>query len=227
MKPHTVSPLVVAGEITVDGAKYPHLRRAVERGKTLLDQHLGEWARVAELRRTGQTSAAEKLLRDLLGIKPEPMSEETKSVLRAKRAAMTDEEKRAEREKRKADRVLKRLAARAAGKGNPNPVEDAMAKKSVAKSVKGAKAAAKVKPERKSPPAKKGERDPRLPAPGTTFTREYKGKSLQVKVLEAGFQFEGEQFPSLTALALKITGAKAISGPRFFNLDQPKPVEAK
>ena len=55
-------PLVVRGEIAVDAAKFPALRRALERGKALLDQHKDDWIRVTELRRTGQAIAADRLL---------------------------------------------------------------------------------------------------------------------------------------------------------------------
>ena len=62
-------------------------------------------------------------------------------------------------------------------------------------------------------------RDPRLPAPGTTITRIYKGKELRLTVLDDGFRFEGETYRSLTAAALKATGYPAISGPHFWKLD--------
>ena len=58
-----------------------------------------------------------RLVRDLLGIKPPAMSEETKQALRARPAEMTVDEKRAERERRKTDRMLKRLAATSRRKG--------------------------------------------------------------------------------------------------------------
>ncbi len=61
-------------------------------------------------------------------------------------------------------------------------------------------------------------RDPRLPAPGTTLTRTYKGKELKVAVLEDGFRFEGETFRSLSALAMKITGYGAVNGVSWFGL---------
>ena len=215
--------LIVQGQVAVDGAKFPALRRALERGRDLAAKERDGWARVAELRRAGQGQAADRLVKDLLGVKGDPMPEDVKAVLRAKRAAMTDDEKRAEREKRKADRVIKRLAARRPSAGTTTNTEvDVMAKsKKAAKS----KAEPKVKAERKPKAAK--ERDPRIPAPGNTIDRKYKGKDLSVKVLEAGFEFEGTQYPSLTALALKITGAKAISGPRFFNLVEPQSVGTK
>jgi DUF2924 family protein len=218
-------PLVVKGEIVVDGGKFPALRRALERGRDLTAKQRDGWGQVAELRRTRQDAAADKLIKQLLGVKGDPMPDDVKAALRAKRAAMTEEEKRAEREERRTNRVLQRLAARAVGhsNGTETPKEDDMAtktaKKSVAKSVKVAKSK-----EPKSPRAAKApkERDPRIPSPGNTIERKYKGKDLSVKVLEQGFEFEGKTYSSLTALALKITGAKAISGPRFFNLDAPK-----
>jgi hypothetical protein len=63
-----------------------------------------------------------------------------------------------------------------------------------------------------------GQRDPRLPKPGTTLERVYKGKKLLVRVLEDGFEYEGRPFKSLSALAQHITGAKAINGYLWFRL---------
>ncbi len=39
--------------------------------------------------------------------------------------------------------------------------------------------------------------NPRLPLPGTILTRPYKGRTLQIKVLAQGFEFEGERYKSL------------------------------
>lgn len=63
-----------------------------------------------------------------------------------------------------------------------------------------------------------GGRDPRLPKVGTTIEREYKGKKLHVTVAEDGFTFSGKSYKSLSALAARITGAKAINGYLFFML---------
>jgi hypothetical protein len=57
----------------------------------------------------------------------------------------------------------------------------------------------------------------RLPIPGTMITRPYKGKSLIVKVLPRGFEFEGEVFKSLSAVAKAITG-QHCNGYFFFRL---------
>jgi hypothetical protein len=59
----------------------------------------------------------------------------------------------------------------------------------------------------------------RLPPPGTILTREYKGQRLQVKVLAQGFEFEGETYKSLSAVAKVITGSHT-SGNLFFRLNQ-------
>src|ERR1700690_2685855 len=67
-----------------------------------------------------------------------------------------------------------------------------------------------------SPPARVAT-DPRLPPPGSLMTRLYKGRQLQVTVLEGGFSFEGKVFASLSALAKAITGSHC-NGFQFFGL---------
>jgi hypothetical protein len=57
--------------------------------------------------------------------------------------------------------------------------------------------------------------DGRLPPPGTILTRVYKGATLQVKVLPQGFEFEGEVYTSLSAVAKAITGSHC-NGYLFF-----------
>jgi hypothetical protein len=58
-----------------------------------------------------------------------------------------------------------------------------------------------------------------LPPPGSAITRVYKGETLEVKVLAEGFEFEGEVYKSLSAVAKKITGSHC-SGNLFFGLKQ-------
>src|SRR5271155_3952365 len=62
-----------------------------------------------------------------------------------------------------------------------------------------------------------GKGTPRATTPGTVITRLYKGKTLQVRVLPKGFAFEGTTYPSLSAVALAITGAH-WNGRLFFRL---------
>ncbi len=62
-------------------------------------------------------------------------------------------------------------------------------------------------------------RPARKPLPdGTVITRTYKGKHLQVRVLANGFEFEGAEYASLSALAQAITGAH-WNGRLFFGLN--------
>lgn len=56
------------------------------------------------------------------------------------------------------------------------------------------------------------------PRPGTVITREYKGQTLQVAVKKDGFEFEGEHYKTLSALAKKITGSHT-SGNLFFRVN--------
>jgi len=60
-------------------------------------------------------------------------------------------------------------------------------------------------------------RDPRLPAVGAAITKRYKGRTLQVVVLADGFEYEGQRFRTLSAVAKAITGSH-INGFRFFSL---------
>jgi hypothetical protein len=59
--------------------------------------------------------------------------------------------------------------------------------------------------------------DPRLPTPGTAIVRSYKGRDLRVLVLSDGFEFEGERYKTLTAVAEHVTGSH-VNGFRFFRL---------
>jgi len=59
--------------------------------------------------------------------------------------------------------------------------------------------------------------DSRVPMTGSAITRVYKGETLEVKVLPAGFEYEGEAYKSLSAVAKKITGSHT-NGYLFFRL---------
>ena len=56
-----------------------------------------------------------------------------------------------------------------------------------------------------------------LPLPGTILTRWYKGQNLSVQVLRHGFEYEGQVYKSLSAVAKAITGSHP-SGFLFFRL---------
>jgi len=53
---------------------------------------------------------------------------------------------------------------------------------------------------------------------GDVITRNWRGTDYTVKRVDGGFEFAGKVESSLTAIAKIITGARAISGPRFFGV---------
>ena len=55
----------------------------------------------------------------------------------------------------------------------------------------------------------------RLPPPGCMIRRTYQGRQITVRVLEKGFEYEGQQYRSLSAVAFAVTGAK-WNGNLFF-----------
>lgn len=60
-------------------------------------------------------------------------------------------------------------------------------------------------------------RDSRLPLPGTTLTRAYRGATIRVTVLEDGFEYERKRYRSLSAVAKTVTGSH-WNGMQFFGL---------
>jgi len=65
----------------------------------------------------------------------------------------------------------------------------------------------KAEPSRGAPP----------PMAGSVITKEYHGRQLRVLVRENGFEFEGQRFGSLSAVARHITGTQ-WNGKRFFGV---------
>ena len=53
--------------------------------------------------------------------------------------------------------------------------------------------------------------------PGTVLTREYHGETVTVTVLGSGFEYEGDIYRSLTAVAKAVTGSH-WNGYHFFGL---------
>ena len=54
-------------------------------------------------------------------------------------------------------------------------------------------------------------------SPGAHLVRDWNGRTYRVQVTEAGYVLDGATYPSLSAVARRITGT-AWSGPRFFGL---------
>jgi hypothetical protein len=61
------------------------------------------------------------------------------------------------------------------------------------------------------------EQDSRLPLPGTLLSRKWKGRTLLVEVLAKGFRYEKRHYPSLSAIAVAVTGTR-WNGLAFFGL---------
>jgi hypothetical protein len=63
--------------------------------------------------------------------------------------------------------------------------------------------------------------DGRLPPPGTVLTRMYRGRPHNVTVLPDGFEYDGQVFGTLSAVAKAITGSH-WNGYLFFKIAKPK-----
>lgn len=61
------------------------------------------------------------------------------------------------------------------------------------------------------------ERDSRLPAVGAVITKTYHGQTLEVKVLENGFEYQAKTYKSISRVAMEIV-KRPISGYVFFGL---------
>ncbi len=99
------------------------------------------------------------------------------------------------------------------------------APKKAAKTPAKGKAAPKAAPTPVKAPEPRP-RDSRLPAPGTTITREFNGKEIKVEVLEVGFRYDGKTWRSLSAIAKTVSGT-SWNGFLFFNLQKRPAAPAK
>lgn len=66
---------------------------------------------------------------------------------------------------------------------------------------------------------KSKEWDGRLHAVGTVITKTYHGQTIEVKVLETGFEYQGKTFKSISRVAMEIV-KWPISGYVFFGLSK-------
>jgi hypothetical protein len=64
-------------------------------------------------------------------------------------------------------------------------------------------------------------RDPRLPAVGEVLVKVHRGTEHQVRMMEDGFEYQGERYTSLSKIAKEITGTN-WNGFLFFGLTQRK-----
>ena len=63
------------------------------------------------------------------------------------------------------------------------------------------------------------ERDGRLPAVGSVLTKNYHGQTIEIKVLENGFEYQGKTYKSISRVAMEIV-KRPISGYVFFGLSK-------
>lgn len=61
------------------------------------------------------------------------------------------------------------------------------------------------------------ERDSRLPEVGEIIIKTYHGQTIEVKVLEKGFEYQGKVYKSISRVAMDIV-KRPISGYVFFGL---------
>ena len=70
------------------------------------------------------------------------------------------------------------------------------------------------------------QQDSRLPLPGAMLSRKWKGRTILVEVLAAGFRYENRHYSSLSAVAIAVTGTR-WNGLAFFGLTRPAGGERK
>ena len=68
-------------------------------------------------------------------------------------------------------------------------------------------------------PLEHKERDSRLPAVGSVITKTYHGQTIEVTVLEIGFEYQGKIYKSISRVAMEIV-KRPISGYVFFGLSK-------
>jgi hypothetical protein len=68
--------------------------------------------------------------------------------------------------------------------------------------------------------------DRRVPPPGTVLTRRFRDRTILVKVLQSGFEYEGQRYRSLSAIACHVTGTR-WNGLLFFGLTDRKTQTAR
>jgi hypothetical protein len=70
------------------------------------------------------------------------------------------------------------------------------------------------------------QKDRRLPLPGAMLSRKWKGRTILVEVLAKGFRYENQQYTSLSAIAVAVTGTR-WNGLAFFGLTRTTGGERK
>ena len=74
-------------------------------------------------------------------------------------------------------------------------------------------------PDHQPPAPRRRVWDGRLPPAGTLLTRTYRGQSIEVRVLDDGFEYQSRRYRSLSAIAREVTGTR-WNGLLFFHLTE-------
>ncbi len=72
-----------------------------------------------------------------------------------------------------------------------------------------------------NPKARKKAISYNMPGAGAVMVKQWKGKKLEVKIVDGGYEYQSRFYKSLSGLAKEISGY-AVSGPIFFGLRKPK-----
>jgi hypothetical protein len=67
--------------------------------------------------------------------------------------------------------------------------------------------------------AKEAARDPRLPTAGTVLERRHQNRTVTVRILAEGFEYDGKIYDSLSSIASTVTGTR-WNGFAFFGLNK-------
>ncbi len=135
----------------------------------------------------------------------------TPRELRDKYAEVFDEESRSGNKRWLIKRIAWRLQANAEGDLSERARQRALELADDSDLRVRPPAQPKLRPANEIPAARE------LPNDGTELTRQYKGRLVRVRVLDDGFQYEGEHYRTLSAVALAVTGSHT-SGPKFFGV---------
>ena len=141
----------------------------------------------------------------------------TPAQLREKYAEVFGEESRSGHKEWLIKRIIWRLQANAEGGLSERAKRRALELANEADLRLKAPRESKVAAASVAAPGAQAKADRRVPLPGSVITRIYKGENLQVHVRREGFEYEGEFFKSLSAVAKRITGSHC-NGYLFFRL---------
>ena len=163
----------------------------------------------------GNIQTTGELMNEAVRVEMEKLRGEKVNVLRARYRELFGEES----ESSSATHLLRRIAWRlqAAAQGDLTDRARQRAAELIADADLRLNTRRKVSPP-SAVKASTGWHDRRVPPVGTVLEREFQGHVIAVRVLEAGFEYDGRKFDSLSAVACQVTGTR-WNGFDFFRLN--------